>query len=48
LYSAAKAVSKNIFKKDSNIVTDILNKQPEHPVGHIFKNRFGEAKKFKR
>ena len=28
----------------SNIITDILNKQTEQPVGNIFKYRFGEAK----
>ena len=25
-------------------MADILNKQPEEPVGDIFKKRFGEAK----
>ena len=26
------------------IITDILNKEPEQPVGAIFKNRFSETK----
>jgi len=44
LYSGAKAVGKEALKKDSNIITDILNKEREQPVGVIFKNRFSEAK----
>lgn len=44
LYSGAKAVGKEALKTGSNIITDILNKQPEQPVGNIFKNRFTEAK----
>ena len=44
LYSGAKAVGKEALKTGSNILTDILNKQPEEPVGEIFKSRFGEAK----
>jgi hypothetical protein len=39
LYSGAKAVEKEDLKTGSNI-TDMLNKEPEQPVGHIFKNRF--------
>jgi hypothetical protein len=44
LYSGAKAVGKEALKTGSNIITDILNKEPEQPVGNIFKNRFEEAK----
>jgi hypothetical protein len=44
LYSGAKAVGKEALKTGSNIITDILNKQPEQPVGDIFKNRYSEAK----
>jgi len=44
LYSGAKAVGKEAFKTGSNIITDILNKEPEQPVDAIFKNRFSEAK----
>ena len=43
-YSGAKAVGKEALKTGSHIITDILNKEPEQPVGAIFKNRFGEAK----
>jgi len=44
LYSGAKAVGKEALKTGSHIITDFLNKEPEQPVGDIFKNRFGEAK----
>ena len=44
MYSGAKAVAKEALKTGSNIITDILNKEPEQPVGAIFKNRFSEAK----
>ena len=44
LYSGAKAVGKDALKTGSNILTYILNKQPEQPVGDIFKTCFGEAK----
>ena len=37
LYSVAKAVGKEASKKASCIITDILNKEPEHPVGDILK-----------
>jgi hypothetical protein len=40
----AKAVGKEALKTGSNIITDILNKDPEKPVRDIFKSRFGEAK----
>jgi hypothetical protein len=43
LYSGAKAVGKEALKTGSNIITDMLNKGPEQPVGSIFKNRFIEA-----
>ena len=44
LYSGVKVVGKEALKTGSHIITDILNKEPEQPVGDIFKNRFGEAK----
>jgi hypothetical protein len=44
LYSGAKAVGKEALKTGSNIITDMLNKEPEQPVGNILKNRFIEAK----
>jgi hypothetical protein len=44
LYSGAKAVGKEALKTGSNIITDMLNKEPEQPVRNIFKNRFIEAK----
>jgi len=44
LYSGAKAVGKEALKTGSNIITDILNKEPEQLVGNIFKTRFSEAK----
>jgi hypothetical protein len=44
LYSEAKAVGKEALKTGSNIITDILNKKPEQPVGDILKNRFSGAK----
>jgi len=44
LYSGAKGVGKDAFKTGSNIITDMLNKEPEQPIGDIFKNRFIEAK----
>ena len=44
LYSGAKAVGKEALKTGSNIITDMLNKDPEQPVRNIFKNRFIEAK----
>jgi hypothetical protein len=39
-----KGCRKRGLKTVSNIITDILNKEPEQPVGDIFINRFGEAK----
>jgi len=44
LYSGAKAVGKEALKTGSSILTDILNKEPEEPVGNIFKTRFSQAK----
>lgn len=44
LYSGAKAVGREALKTGSNIITDMLNKEPEQHVRDIFKNRFGEAK----
>jgi len=37
------AVGKEVSKRGSNIVTDMLNKETEKPVGDIFENRFIEA-----
>jgi len=44
LYSGAKAVRKKALKIGSNMITDILNKEPEQLVGNSFKNRFSQAK----
>jgi hypothetical protein len=44
LYSGAKAGGREALSAGSNILTDILNKDPEQSVGTIFKKRFGEAK----
>ena len=44
LYSGAKAVGNETLKTGPNVITDILNKEPEQPVGDIFKTRFSEAK----
>jgi len=43
LYSGANDVEKE-YLMGSNIITDILNKEPEQPVGNIFKTRFSELK----
>jgi hypothetical protein len=37
LYSGVKKVGKEALKTGSNIITDMLNKEPEQPVGSIFK-----------
>ena len=42
LYSVTRAVGKDVLKTGSNIITDILHKEPEQPVGDIFKNCFCE------
>ena len=44
-YSEATAVGKEALKTRSNIITYILNKESEAPVGAIYKNRFSEAKR---
>jgi hypothetical protein len=44
LYSGAKTVGKEGTKTGCNIIADMLNKEPQQPVGSIFKNRFIEAK----
>ena len=44
LYSGPKAVGKKALKTGSNIITDVVNKEPEQPVRDIFKNPFIEAK----
>ena len=38
-----KCCKKRGLKTGSNIITDILNKEPEQPVGNIFIVRFIEA-----
>ena len=43
MFSGAKAVGKEALKTGSQI-TDILNKEPEQPLGDIFNTRFSEAK----
>jgi len=37
LNSGAKAVGKEALKTGSNIITDMLNKEPEQPVSNIKK-----------
>jgi hypothetical protein len=44
LYLGANNVGKEALKTGSNTIIDILNKEPEPPVGYIFKNRFIQAK----
>ena len=44
LYSGAKAVGKEALKTGSNNINNILNKEPEQPVGNIFNTRFSQAK----
>ena len=44
LYSGSKAVGKDALKTCSNIITNILNKEPVLLVGNIFNNRFSHAK----
>jgi hypothetical protein len=44
LYSGAKTVGKEALITGFNIIIDMLNKEPEQPVGDIFKNQFIEAK----
>jgi len=44
LYSGEKAVGKETLKTGSNIVLDILNKEPEQHMCAIFKNRFSEQR----
>ena len=44
MFSGAKAVGKEALKTGSHIITDILNKEPEQPMGDIFKTRFSEGK----
>jgi len=44
LYSGAKAVGQEALKTVSNIITDTKNREPEHPMCAILKNRFNEAK----
>jgi hypothetical protein len=44
LFSGAKAVGKEALKTGSHILTDIIDKKPDQPMGGIFKSRFGEAK----
>ena len=43
MYSRRKAVGEEAWKTGSNIINDILNKEPEQPVGVIFKNHFSQG-----
>jgi hypothetical protein len=43
LYSETKAAGKEALNLGSNILTDILHKEPEQPIGDNFKTCFGEA-----
>jgi hypothetical protein len=43
LYSGAKEVGKEALKSGSNII-DMINKDPDQPVGNIFRKRFSEVK----
>ena len=38
------SVGKEPLMTGSNIITDILNKGPEQPMGNVFRNRFNEGK----
>jgi hypothetical protein len=42
-YSGAKA-GKEALKTGSNILTDLLNKEPDQQIGQILKSRFDEEK----
>ena len=44
MYSRRKAVGEEAWKTGSNVINDILNKEPEQPVDVIFKNHFSEGK----
>ena len=44
LRSEERRVGKEALKTGSNIITDILNKEPEQTVGNIFKNRLKKQK----
>jgi hypothetical protein len=44
LHSGARAVGTETLTTGPNILTDIMNKQPELTVGDIFQTRFGAAK----
>jgi hypothetical protein len=44
LYSGTKAVGREALKSGSNIITDLLEREPDSKVGDILRTRFGEAK----
>jgi hypothetical protein len=44
LYSGAKAVGKEQLKTFSDVITDILIKEPEQPVDAILKNSFNKGR----
>jgi hypothetical protein len=44
LYSGAKAVGREALKSGSNIITYLLEREPDRKVGDILRTRFGEAK----
>jgi len=44
LNSGAKAVRKDVLKTGLNITTGMFNREPEQPMGDIFKNSFVQTK----
>jgi len=44
LYSGTKSIGKEALKTSSNIIRDMINKDPEQPVSEIFINCFSEPK----
>jgi hypothetical protein len=44
LYSGEKAIGKELIERGSNILTDLLNKEPDQQVGQILRARFDVAK----
>ena len=44
LYSGTKAERKEVLKTCSNIINNILNKEPKQSLWSIFKTRFNVAK----
>jgi hypothetical protein len=44
LYSGENALGKEDLKTSANILTDLLNKEPDHQVGQTLESRLDEAK----